>query len=222
MAEHVELVYATTGMGAQGRTVDAGILFLDSPTDVRNIYVPLTRGRENNVAFVSTTGEDSAVAVLTRYLTTDWIDQPAHTRRAELTGGAIRPPSELTGEQLRKLLADQYDLGELVRDGGATAADRARLERIDETIWSDVHVRAHRLRVEQPEWAIESLGPIPEAGAPRRVWGVFAARLEQHHVAYGEVIDHQAAFERHREIIDDILEQALRERPTVEGWSVDL
>jgi hypothetical protein len=207
VAEHVELAYATTGMGAQGRTVDAGILFLDSPTDVRNIYVPLTRGRENNVAFVVTTGEDSAVAVLTRCLTTDWIDQPAHTRQAELTGGAIRPPFELTGEQLRKLLADQYDLGGLVRDGGATAADRAQLDRIDQTIWNDVHVRAHRLRVEPPEWAIESLGPIAEAGAPRRVWGVFAARLEQHHVAYGEAIDHEGAFESHRQLMDDLVAQ---------------
>jgi hypothetical protein len=222
VAEHVELAYATTGMGAQGRTVDVGILFLDSPTDVRNIYVPLSRGRESNMAFVATTGEVTAVDVLTRCLTTDWIDQPAHTRRAELTGATIRQPSELSGEQLRKLFADQYDLGGLVRDGGATAADRARLEGIDESIWSDVHVRAHRLRLEEPDWAIEALGRIPEAGAPRRVWGVFAGRLIQHHVVYNEIIDHQAAYEFHREIVDDILDQMRIVRSLEIASSIDL
>ena len=40
--DHVELAYATTATGAQGRTVDHAILYLDSPADVRNIYVPLT------------------------------------------------------------------------------------------------------------------------------------------------------------------------------------
>jgi hypothetical protein len=104
-------------------------------------------------------------------------------------------------------LADQYDLGGLTRDGTATGADRARLERIDQSIWNDIHVRAHRLRLELPQWAVEHLGPIPEAAGPRRVGGVFAARLEQHEVAYGELIDHQAAFESHRELVDDILDQ---------------
>lgn len=221
VAEHVELAYATTGMGAQGRTVDVGILFLDSPTDVRNIYVPLSRGRESNMAFVATTVEVTAVDVLTRCLTTDWIDQPAHTRRAELTGATIRPPSELTGEQLRKLLADQYDLGGLVRDGEAMAADRAQLERIDQTLWNDIHVRAHRLRIEQPEWATESLGPTPDDAAPRRVWGVFAARIEQHHDAYYEVIDHDGAYESHREIVDDILDQ-MRPAATMDGRGLEI
>lgn len=42
VAENVELAYATTGMGAQGRTVDHAILYLDSAADVRNVYVPMT------------------------------------------------------------------------------------------------------------------------------------------------------------------------------------
>jgi hypothetical protein len=173
---------------------------------------PLTRGRDGNLAFVATIGEDKAVDVLTRCLTADWIDQPAHTRRAELTSATIRSPSELTGEQLRKLLAGQYDLGGLVRDGRATVADHSSLERIDQTIWNDVHVRAHRPRVEPPEWAIESLGPIPDDAAPRRVWGVFASRIEQHHVAHNDVVDHDGADESHREIVDDILDQSQRGR----------
>jgi hypothetical protein len=58
VAEHVDLAYATTGVGAQGRTVDAGLLFLD-------------------------TGEEQAADVFARSIVTDWIDLRAHTRRAE-------------------------------------------------------------------------------------------------------------------------------------------
>jgi hypothetical protein len=126
---------------------DVGILYLDHPTDVRNVYVPLTRGRSSNLDFVATTGEDTAADVLSCCLTTDWIDQPAHTRRAELTGTTISPPSELTGEQLRDLFAERYDLR-----GTDAAADRARLKQIDQAIWSDNHLRAHRLRLERPDW----------------------------------------------------------------------
>lgn len=82
--DHVELAYATTAMGAQGRTVDHAILYLDTPADVRNIYVPLTRGRHSNHAYVATAGEDTALDVLVRCLTTDWIDHPAHARRDQL------------------------------------------------------------------------------------------------------------------------------------------
>lgn len=45
VAEHVELAYARTSMGAQGSTVDVGIVLIDKPTDVRNLYVAMTRGR---------------------------------------------------------------------------------------------------------------------------------------------------------------------------------
>ena len=51
--EHVDLAYATTGVGAQGRTVDAGLQCVDGATDVRNLYVPMTRGTETNEAFIA-------------------------------------------------------------------------------------------------------------------------------------------------------------------------
>jgi conjugative relaxase-like TrwC/TraI family protein len=212
VAEHVELAYATTGMGAQGRTVNIGILYLDSSTDVRNIYVPMTRGRDHNLAFVATTGEGTAVDVLTRCLTTDRIDQPAHTRQAELGGASVEPPSLLTGEQLRDLFADQYELNQLVNDGHANQGDDVDLDRIEQTIWNDIHVRAHHLRLEQPDWVIDELGAIPDHANGRRVWGIFAARIEQHHHAYHEMIDHQGAYEAHREVIESILDQM---RPVV-------
>jgi hypothetical protein len=79
--EHVELAYAVTAMGAQGRTVDHAITVIDGPTDVRNLYVPMTRGRDTNTAFVATGGnDDSAVERFAHYIGNDWIDLPAHQR----------------------------------------------------------------------------------------------------------------------------------------------
>ncbi len=84
VAEHVELAYAVTSMGAQGRTVDHAVTVLDGVTDVRNIYVPMTRGRDSNHAYITIDGEDTAADVFARYITNDWIDLPAHQRAHEL------------------------------------------------------------------------------------------------------------------------------------------
>ena len=84
VAKHVDLAYARTGAGAQGRTVDIAILYLDGPTDVRNLYVPMTRGRSTNEVFVATTDEQTALDVVAQSIATDWIDRPALARRAEL------------------------------------------------------------------------------------------------------------------------------------------
>ncbi len=54
---------------------------------------------------------------------------------------------------------------------------------------------------------IDELGPIPDHANGRRVWGIIAARIEQHHHAYDEVVDHEGAYESHREIVDDILDE---------------
>jgi hypothetical protein len=84
VAEHVELAYAVTAMGAQGRTVDHAITVIDGVTDVRNIYVPMTRGRDSNHAYLTIEGEETAADLFARYLTNDWIDLPAHERAREL------------------------------------------------------------------------------------------------------------------------------------------
>jgi hypothetical protein len=79
-------------MGAQGRTVDHAITVIDSVTDVRNLYVPMTRGRESNHAYLAIEGEDTAADVFARYLTNDWIDLPAHQRAQELWTPTGREP----------------------------------------------------------------------------------------------------------------------------------
>jgi hypothetical protein len=82
--EHVELAYAETSHANQGRTVDRSLLLLDGATDVAGVYVPMTRGRQSNEAFVVVSGEQTPTDALTEALSRHWIDEPAVVRRAEL------------------------------------------------------------------------------------------------------------------------------------------
>jgi RecA/RadA recombinase len=84
VTEHLELGYAQTSHATQGRTVDNALLLIDTPTDSRGIYTPMTRGREANHAYVVVEESRTALDVLTQAVTRDWIDQPAVERRAQL------------------------------------------------------------------------------------------------------------------------------------------
>ena len=111
VAEHVELAYARTCIAGQGRTVKAGLLFMDGTTDVRNVYVAMTRGTETNEAFIVTTGEQTALGVLTQSIATDWIDVPAHTRRDELQQTTSNHrPGLLDGLALRQAMEDRHEI----------------------------------------------------------------------------------------------------------------
>lgn len=115
VAQHVELGYARTSHAAQGRTVDRSIIVLDGPTDVRGIYVPLTRGRHDNDAYITTTGEDSAVDVFAAAIGRSWIDQPAIARQAELAGTERARPGTLPARELQNLLDQQAQIFETLR-----------------------------------------------------------------------------------------------------------
>lgn len=110
VAEHVELAYARTGIAAQGRTVQHGILYMDRATDVRNLYVPMTRGIDTNEAFIVTTGEQTAHDVFAQSIATDWIDEPAHARRDELNDTKPHRPGLLDGGPLRELLELRHEI----------------------------------------------------------------------------------------------------------------
>jgi ATP-dependent exoDNAse (exonuclease V) alpha subunit len=84
VAEHLELGYTQTSHATQGRTVDTALLLIDTPTDSRGIYTPMTRGREANHAYVVVEENQAAIDVLTRAVTQEWIDQPAVERRTQL------------------------------------------------------------------------------------------------------------------------------------------
>jgi hypothetical protein len=120
--------------------VKGGLLFAERPTDVRNVYVPMTRGTETNEAFLVTTGEQTALDVFTQSLATDWIDQPAIARRAELNDTKPHRPGLLDGGQLRVLLEQrfeitssiekaEYDLKRLPRDQRDAEAAKAAAEK---------------------------------------------------------------------------------------------
>ena len=51
--EHLQLAYATTAHGEQGRTVDRAVTIVEAATDHAGLYVALTRGRTSNTAIVS-------------------------------------------------------------------------------------------------------------------------------------------------------------------------
>ncbi len=108
--EHVELGYAQTSYASQGRTVDRSILVLDGPTDVRGVYVAMTRGRHHNSAYITTSGEQTAVDVFADAIGRSWIDQPALARQAELSETNRQRPGTLAPSHLRELYEQRAQL----------------------------------------------------------------------------------------------------------------
>jgi ATP-dependent exoDNAse (exonuclease V) alpha subunit len=84
VAEHVQLGYTQTSHATQGRTVDTALVLIDTPTDSRGVYTPMTRGRDANHAYVVVEEDQTALDVLIQALGRDWIDVPAVERRAQL------------------------------------------------------------------------------------------------------------------------------------------
>ncbi len=84
VGEHLELGYAQTSHATQGRTVDTALLLIDTPTDGRGIYTPMTRGRDSNRVYVVADDNQTALDVLTGTVGRDWVDLPAVARRDQL------------------------------------------------------------------------------------------------------------------------------------------
>ncbi|GAA5036947.1 hypothetical protein GCM10023258_39950 [Terrabacter aeriphilus] len=59
VGEYVELAYAVTAHGAQGRTVDRSYAVVTPATDAAALYVGMTRGRQTNVAIVDVSPEEA-------------------------------------------------------------------------------------------------------------------------------------------------------------------
>ena len=173
---HLELAYAQTAHAAQGRTVDRSFLFLDGPCDTRGIYVPLSRGRLSNHAFVVTEAHQRAADVLAEALNRNWIDRPALARRAELVlGRPFRGPRAsglLDPVGLRQLIELDHAWGRALerarwehraaadrlraaterqeRLGRSLAEDHRRLEHARERIWRlDRPLLRHRHEIER-------------------------------------------------------------------------
>jgi hypothetical protein len=117
--EHVDLGYAETSQANQGRNVDRSLLYLNGPTGAAGIYVPMTRGRESNEAFVVVRGEETAADVIAECLSRSWIDRPAVAVRAELqppvrsaddSGDGATLERPLSATELRRLLEREAEL----------------------------------------------------------------------------------------------------------------
>ncbi|MEO8698125.1 MAG: AAA family ATPase, partial [Acidimicrobiales bacterium] len=111
VAQEVELGYAQTAHGAQGRTVDRSLTLIDGPVGARGIYVPMTRGRDNNTAYVAVEPGQSARDVLAAALGRDWIDRPALDVLREHRRDVVERPVLLSPEDLRHLWDEQRSLG---------------------------------------------------------------------------------------------------------------
>ncbi len=109
VAADLELGYAQTSHATQGRTVDTALLLVDTLTDSRGVYTPLTRGREANHAYVVTDDNQTSLDVLTRALAREWIDQPAVARQLGLDPD---PSSHLTPDGA----GDEEEAGERARN----------------------------------------------------------------------------------------------------------
>lgn len=127
-AEHLELGYAHTSHATQGRTVDVALLLVDSPTDSRGVYTPMTRGREANHAYVVTEDNLTSLDVLTQALAREWFDQPAIARRDQLDPQRQRQPEPLHP-------GEDSDLDELMRRARRRIAERReRTQRQERTL----------------------------------------------------------------------------------------
>ncbi len=84
--QHVRLGYAATEMGTQSDTVTASLHLASHATTCRNLYVAMTRGRQNNTVCVITKTHDITEArdVLDTVLAIDRADTPATTQRRTL------------------------------------------------------------------------------------------------------------------------------------------
>jgi conjugative relaxase-like TrwC/TraI family protein len=83
---HVRLGYAATEMGTQSDTVTASLELASRATTCRNLYVAMTRGRQDNTVCVITETHDLGEArdILDTILAVDRADTPATSQRRTL------------------------------------------------------------------------------------------------------------------------------------------
>ncbi|MFN0090199.1 MAG: MobF family relaxase [Acidimicrobiales bacterium] len=141
---HVELAYAQTGHAAQGRTVDHSLLVVDSNIDNRGVYVPMTRGRVENHAYVALEPDDPRTAreVLAEAVAKNWADLPAIAYRDHL---AQQPPPDLTPKAVPQPPLSAHGLRHVA--GELDRVDRLNIPHQQTELRRDLD-HAHRAAVE--------------------------------------------------------------------------
>jgi conjugative relaxase-like TrwC/TraI family protein len=117
VADRLHLGYAQTSLATQGRTVDVALVLVDTPTDSRGVYTPMTRGRHANHAYLVVEENQTARDLLTQAVARDWIDIPALARRYQLD------PHRLS-QQYANGPGDEREVDELVRQADQLIAKR--------------------------------------------------------------------------------------------------
>ncbi|MEO6122330.1 MAG: MobF family relaxase [Ilumatobacteraceae bacterium] len=92
--EHVELAYAATGHGAQGRTVDGGRTLYDERSTRSSLYVMMTRGRHFNIGYGT-------------------LDQPSDTDLKQIAENAAVLFAKVVGNDDRAISATEQLANEL-------------------------------------------------------------------------------------------------------------
>lgn len=143
--EHISLGYASTKDAAQGRTVDTGHTVNGAGCDLSGFYVPFTRGRHANTAYVVTkrlapdaeTGETfDAQARQPEDVLADVLDHEhvertavAEQAHAESTAASVMTQIDRMADLIREANAGRLAgaLDQLASQGHLTDHDRARL-----------------------------------------------------------------------------------------------
>ncbi len=202
-AKHVQLGYAQTSHAAQGRTVDRSILLLDGPTDSRGIYVPMTRGRHHNDAYIVTNDQDTAVEIFANSIANNWIDRPAVARQAELAAPTPNidlrhRPGTLPGHELRDLFdqrakltatLDQldHDLPHLTDDYNRTLEQRTQLDAQAKQLSADLQT-AHQVLADRDR-PLRRRGHETEIAAAKRTIERNPDQIESARTEHGHLTD---------------------------------
>ncbi len=127
--DHVDLGYATTAHGAQGRTVDTTHAYVTATTSREVLYVAATRGRESNRLYVDTSYDPDL----------DTQHTPSPVREAvDVFRQVLDNPGADTSatETIAAAWADQHSISQLIAEYQTLAA-RALRDRYDGLIRLD-------------------------------------------------------------------------------------
>ena len=201
----------------------------------------MTRGTGMNEAFMVTSGEQTAVDIFAQSIATDWIDLPAHARRAELRDEKPHRPGLLDGRQLRDLLESRFDVTSTIEHAEyilqrmpaerqqaerakATAekalADRTAAYRNAEDVLANydrpLHRRKHAIEIAEARLDTERLpGAVKTAQDELRAAVSALERLRQNEAQAKEILRRRPESDRRIELINERLEHDLRVRTRI-------
>ncbi len=187
------------------------------------------------------TGEQTAVDVFAQSVATDWIDLPAHARRAELRDEKPHRPGVLDGVQLRELLEQRFDIAATIEQAESTLqrmpAERQQAERAKtaaekaitdksaayraaEDVLANydrpLHRRKHATEIAEARLDIERLRGGVKAAYDEL--GVAVSKLDRLRQAEAQAkanLRRRPDFETKIDAIDDLLDHDLRIRTRV-------